>query len=56
MDLHDIIVELGKRGIPFDQLLTIPEQDDWVYNNRKSTTSVGFILSMYRSWNFRSCF
>jgi hypothetical protein len=28
MDLHDIIVELGKRGIPFDQLLTIPEQDD----------------------------
>lgn len=32
MDLHDIIVELGKRGIPFDQLLTIPEQDDWVYN------------------------
>jgi len=36
MDLHDIIVELGKRGIPFDQLLTIPEQDNWVY----STTTV----------------
>jgi hypothetical protein len=35
-----------KRGIPFDQLLTIPEQDEWAYSDGKSTTCVAFILSM----------
>lgn len=32
----------------FDQLLTIPEQDDWVYSDGKSTTCVAFILEMYK--------
>ncbi|MED6170165.1 hypothetical protein PIB30_028251 [Stylosanthes scabra] len=49
LDLHDIIVETEKRGIPFDQLLTIPEQDEWVYSDGKSTTCVAFILSMYKA-------
>ncbi|ESW25675.1 hypothetical protein PHAVU_003G055900 [Phaseolus vulgaris] len=48
LDLHDIIVETEKRGIPFDELLTIPEQDEWVYSDGKSTTCVAFILSMYK--------
>lgn len=38
-----------KRGMSFDQLLTIPENDDWVYSDGKSTTCVAFILSMYKA-------
>lgn len=48
LDLHDILAETEKRGISFDQLLTIPEQDDWVYSDGKSTTCVAFILAMYK--------
>lgn len=46
--MHDIILETEKRGIPFDELLTIPEQDEWEYSDGKSTTCVAFILSMYK--------
>ncbi|GMY26146.1 zinc finger mynd domain-containing protein 15 [Fagus crenata] len=48
LDLHDILAETEKRGISFDQLLTIPEQDEWVYSDGKSTTCVAFILAMYK--------
>ena len=30
LDLLGILVETEKRGLTFDQLLTIPEHDDWV--------------------------
>ena len=43
-----ILAETEKRGLTFDQLLTIPEQDDWVYSDGKSTTCVAFILEMYK--------
>lgn len=49
LDLHEILAETEKRGITFDQLLTIPEQDEWVYSDGKSTTCVAFILSMYKA-------
>ncbi|KAH7674589.1 hypothetical protein IHE45_08G084200 [Dioscorea alata] len=48
LDLHGIIAETERRGMTFDQLLTIPEQDDWVYSDGKSTTCVAFILEMYK--------
>ncbi|GAB2214153.1 hypothetical protein Droror1_Dr00018493 [Drosera rotundifolia] len=48
LDLHDILIETENRGMAFDQLLTIPEQDDWVYSDGKSTTCVAFILAMYK--------
>ncbi|KAK6160115.1 hypothetical protein DH2020_003496 [Rehmannia glutinosa] len=48
LDLHGILAETERRGITFDQLLTIPEQDEWVYSDGKSTTCVAFILSMYK--------
>ncbi|GMH01666.1 hypothetical protein Nepgr_003505 [Nepenthes gracilis] len=48
LDLHEILVETENRGIAFDQLLTIPEQDEWVYSDGKSTTCVAFILEMYK--------
>lgn len=48
LDLHAIIAETERRGMTFDQLLTIPEQDEWVYSDGKSTTCVAFILEMYK--------
>ncbi|XP_051205033.1 uncharacterized protein [Lolium perenne] len=49
LDLHGIITETEKRGMSFNQLLTIPEQDEWEYSDGKSTTCVAFILSMYKA-------
>ncbi|XP_062198645.1 uncharacterized protein LOC133901331 isoform X2 [Phragmites australis] len=48
LDLQGIIMETERRGMSFDQLLTIPEQDEWVYSDGKSTTCVAFILAMYK--------
>lgn len=48
LDLHEILVEIENRGMAFDQLLTIPEQDEWMYSDGKSTTCVAFILAMYK--------
>ncbi|THG12536.1 hypothetical protein TEA_000015 [Camellia sinensis var. sinensis] len=48
LDLYGILAETERQGITFDQLLTIPEQDDWVYSDGKSTTCVAFILAMYK--------
>ncbi|KAF9587795.1 hypothetical protein IFM89_005670 [Coptis chinensis] len=48
LDLPDILVETEKRGLSFDKLLTIPEQDNWVYSDGKSTSCVVFILEMYK--------
>ncbi|CAN4116270.1 unnamed protein product [Withania somnifera] len=48
LDLYGILAETEKRGITFDQLLTIPERDEWVYSDGQSTTCVAFILAMYK--------
>lgn len=48
LGLPDILVEIEKRGSSFDELLTIPEQDDWLYTDGKSTSCVAFILEMYK--------
>lgn len=47
--MYGILAETERRGITFDQLLTIPEQDEWVYSDGKSTTCVAFILAMYKA-------
>ncbi|KVI05616.1 hypothetical protein Ccrd_016062 [Cynara cardunculus var. scolymus] len=49
LDLYGILEETEKRGISFDELLTIPEKDEWVYSDGKSTTCVAFILQMYKA-------
>jgi hypothetical protein len=41
-------METERCGMSFDQLLTIPEQDEWIYSDGKSTTCVAFILAMYK--------
>lgn len=48
LSFPDILVEVEKRGSSFDQLLTIPEQDDWLYTDGKSTSCAAFILEMYK--------
>lgn len=49
MDLYGILEETEKRGISFDELMTIPENDEWVYSDGKSTTCVAFILQIYKA-------
>ncbi|KAL0688607.1 hypothetical protein Bca4012_088284 [Brassica carinata] len=48
LDLPDVLVEVEKRGSSFDELLAVPEQDDWVYSDGKSTSCIAFILEMYK--------
>lgn len=48
LDLPEVLVEVEKRGSSFDELLTIPEQDDWIYSDGKSTSCIAFILAMYK--------
>ncbi|EYU19247.1 hypothetical protein ABFS82_13G170100 [Erythranthe guttata] len=46
--LSEILVEVEKRGSSFGELLAIPEQDDWIYVDGKSTSCVAFIFEMYK--------
>lgn len=48
LDLSEIIVESEKRGITFDKLLTVPENDSWVYEDGQSASCVAFVLMMYK--------
>ncbi|KAJ9560902.1 hypothetical protein OSB04_006062 [Centaurea solstitialis] len=48
LDLPEILVEVERCGSSFAELLTIPEQDDWVYVDGKSTSCVAFVLGMYK--------
>ncbi|KAL8226482.1 hypothetical protein R6Q57_016314 [Mikania cordata] len=48
LELPEILVEVERRGSSFAELLTIPEQDDWLYVDGKSTSCVAFILEMYK--------
>lgn len=48
LTLPQILVETDKRGLSFDKLLTIPEQDDWIYSDGRSTSCIAFILEMYK--------
>lgn len=48
LDLPEIIVESEKRGITFDKLLTVPEKDNWVYEDGQSASCVAFVLMMYK--------
>ena len=49
LDLYGILGETERRGIAFDELLTVPEHDEWVYSDGQSTTCVAFILAMYKA-------
>ncbi|KAL3733523.1 hypothetical protein ACJRO7_022960 [Eucalyptus globulus] len=49
LNLPDLIVETEMRGSSFAKLLTIPEQDDWLYSDRMSASCVAFVLEIYRA-------
>lgn len=40
LDLPDLLKETEGLGTSFDELLTIPEHDDWIYSDGKSTSYV----------------
>ncbi|XP_047971053.1 uncharacterized protein LOC125214188 [Salvia hispanica] len=46
--LSEILVEVEKRKSSFGQLLAIPEQDNWVYEDGRSTSCVAFVFEMYK--------
>lgn len=41
-------MESEKRGMTFDKLLTVPEQDKWVYTDGQSASCVAYVLMMYK--------
>ncbi|KAF8023823.1 hypothetical protein BT93_F1106 [Corymbia citriodora subsp. variegata] len=49
LDLPDLLVETEMRGSSFVELLTIPEQDDWVCSDGKSASCVAFVLEIYKA-------
>ena len=49
LDLPSLLVESDKRNIAFEELLAMPEDDEWVYSDGKSTSCVAFILAMYKA-------
>ncbi|XP_019193100.1 PREDICTED: uncharacterized protein LOC109187366 [Ipomoea nil] len=44
----EILEELKRRESSLAQVLTLPEQDDWVYSDGKSTSCAAFVLGMYK--------
>ncbi|KAL3733538.1 hypothetical protein ACJRO7_022975 [Eucalyptus globulus] len=49
LDLPDLLVETEIMGSSFAELLTIPEQDDWVYSDGKFASCVAVVLEMYKA-------
>lgn len=49
LDISEVLVEVAKRGSSFGELLAIPEQDDWVYADGKSTSCVAYVLEIYKA-------
>ncbi|KAH7352333.1 hypothetical protein KP509_19G040200 [Ceratopteris richardii] len=49
LDLPSILMASEEKGIPFDKLLAMPENDEWVYSDGKSTSCVAFVLAMYKA-------
>lgn len=49
LDLPEVLVEVEKRGSSFDELLAIPEQDDWIYEDGQSVSCVAYVLQIYKA-------
>lgn len=49
LDLPSILLASEQKGIPFDELLAMPEDDEWIYSDGKSTSCVAFVLAMYKA-------
>eukprot|EP00898_Chlorokybus_atmophyticus_P008535 jgi/Chlat1/8683/Chrsp88S08058 len=49
LDLGGVLAECAARGITFEELLAVPEQDDWEYSDGRSVTCNVFVLEMYKA-------
>ncbi|GAB4846147.1 hypothetical protein Ancab_025145 [Ancistrocladus abbreviatus] len=49
LDIPEILVEAERRGSSFDQLLAVPEQDDWLYSDGKSASCIAYVLEIYKA-------
>ncbi|KAK9673924.1 hypothetical protein RND81_12G199000 [Saponaria officinalis] len=49
LDLPEILVEVEKRGSSFDELLTIPEEDNWIYEDGASVSCIAYVLQIYKA-------
>lgn len=49
LDLPSILQASEEKGVSFDKLLAIPEDDEWIYSDGKSTSCVAFVLAMYKA-------
>lgn len=48
LDVPGVLTECAKRKIPFGDLLSVPEQDDWRYSDGQSTTCVSYVMSAWK--------
>ena len=48
MSISDIILDANKKYITFSKLITIPENDEWVYSTGKSRVCDTLIMSIYK--------
>ncbi|XP_074320275.1 uncharacterized protein LOC141657061 [Silene latifolia] len=49
LDLPEVLIEVAKRGSSFDELLTVPEEDDWVYEDGASVSCIAYVLQIYKA-------
>ncbi|XP_074310947.1 uncharacterized protein LOC141646868 [Silene latifolia] len=49
LDLPEILVEVAKRGSSFEHLLTVPEDDDWIYEDGASVSCIAYIIQVYKA-------
>ena len=48
MSISDIILDANKKYITFSKLITIPENDEWIYSTGKSRVCDTLIMSIYK--------
>ncbi|MCO5577742.1 hypothetical protein L7F22_031574 [Adiantum nelumboides] len=49
LDLPSVLMASEEMGISFDELLAMPEDDEWIYSDGKSASCVAFVLAMYKA-------
>ncbi|MQL95510.1 hypothetical protein Taro_028183 [Colocasia esculenta] len=49
LSLPEVLVETQRRGLTFNELMAIPEHDDWNYSDGMSLSCISFILGMYKA-------
>ena len=48
LTLPQIAIEAAKRGLTFEQLASLPEKDDWRYDNGENLVCSAFVMQVYQ--------